>query len=264
MPSQEWSRSRYWLCHFLNSRHERARIAWSEPLKRAGVGDGVLTSLAALPSTSPADLEAMACRVAVRNTDDPAMVQAVRLMTKERAHHADVMSCVQRRWALTPGPASRPRRAVAFLAARLGARFELSVLLLSDLLDTALLRRLDATLEDHATRQAIQLITRERRAHAMFFTERLTMELADLNFVRRNLRRVRLRAMFVIALTCFIASHHKALRESRIKPTAFALDAWQGFRSVLERMVPYHRDALLSALLAQRDRPYDKSADAGI
>lgn len=262
MSGKEWSRSRYWLCHFLNGRHERPRIDWAIPTTHPGTP--IVASLGRLPSPGMVNEAALAMRVAVRDAADPAMVQSVRLMLKERHHHHELMSKVRSRFAAgTRAPGLFHRLGTA-LAHALGVRFELSLFLLADILDTTVLRKMESTLEDAPSRQALQSILRERRSHVAFLTERLTMELADLNFVRRNLRRWRLRAMFILALAWTTLIHGRSLGSTGTNTSQFVLEAWHNFRTLLERMVPYHRDTLIRALLSQSERPYDKTADTGL
>ncbi|MCE9591929.1 MAG: hypothetical protein K8S99_15575 [Planctomycetes bacterium] len=267
MAASEWSRSRYWLCHFLNSRHERGRIDWSSPAPTAppeAPGDSQsIRHLAGDILAGCVGTAALAVRVAQRYPEDPAFVQSVRLMVKERMYHANLMGRVRERLQTGSRSTTGPRGWVASMAALPGVRFELSLLLLADLLDTAVLRRVETTVGDPAVRQAVQTVLRERRGHALFNAERLTLELAELNFVRRNLRRLRLRMMFATGLAWTVARSGRLLGACGVGRRAFAAEAWRGFSDVLERIVPYRRDALLSALMSQREHPYDKSADTG-
>lgn len=262
MRDKEWSRSRYWLCHFLNGRHERPRIAWTTPTTHPDAQTAV--SLGRLPSPGMVHEAALAMRVAVRDAADPAMVQSMRLMLKERHHHQELMRKVRSHFAGGTTTSGLFHRLGATMARTLGVRFELSLLLLTDILDTTVLRKIESSLEDTPSRQALQTILRERRSHVAFLTERLTVELADLNFVRRSLRRLRLRAMFILALAWTALIHGGTLRTTGTNTSQFVLEAWHGFSSLLERMVPYRRDTLIRALLSQSERPYDKTADTGL
>jgi hypothetical protein len=145
-----------------------------------------------------------------------------------------------------------------------GPRFELSVMMLSDLIDAEFYRLLRGSIHDAATATAAQSVHEDKLAHAAFHCERLTMELADLNFLRRNLRRLRLRGMFAAALALTLYHRGRLIRAAGSTRVAFAKTVWQNFRGVLESVVPYRREALLNALLSQREKPYAKSQYADV
>lgn len=200
-----------------------------------------------------------------RGGDDPAFVQCVRLLLKERAYHAQLLArCGQhlspaRRQPPTAGPRLHRPSPMDRLARRLGPRFEFARLLLEDL---RLLTVLPSILHrpDPADRPvlhaALEQVLADRRDHADFLAERLTREFADFNFLRRNLRRYRLRFQYAACLTADLALHARLFDTLHAQPPGYVPRAWRSFSSTLEQIVPYHRDRLLLLLLTQEREPY--------
>jgi len=268
MKSGEWSRSRFWLCYFLHNRHVRSRI---DPagLSQQTQTPSLTRALTRLATTSVAAAGAnrrTTERAAERCGDDPAFVQALRLFVKEQQYHAALLR------EAAPGR-DRPsitwrvaHRVIDTLRRVLTLRFELAVLLLNQIIVLTLARMIASDSRD-ATWQAIgEQIARDARGHVAFHGERLTTEFADFNFVLRNLRRYRLRLMCAIALFLAAVQYRSLLRAlgGPRRTWAFIHMGWSTFTALLERMVPYRRDALLRRLLHLRKRPYDKPTLGGM
>lgn len=254
----EWSRSRYWFCHFLQSRHTRPRISWDTPLSQAGrltaesTLHGMIHRLTA-PQAGIADTITTAQK---RFGHDPAFVQSLRLLAKERQFHHGLLLQLQERHqpqALLPAMLQARKEMTASL---LGVRYFLASLLLDDVLELGLLKLAQQHWTDPAGQGVCQVLIRDKTAHATFLAERLTMEYADFNFVRRNLRRLRLRSLFIIHLRRMLRQDHALLAQADVTPRAFARESWRRFAAVLESMVPYRRDELMKSLRAQRELPY--------
>jgi hypothetical protein len=259
MQREEWSRSRFWLCHFLQSRHERLRVDFSPPRPADPAADSELRRWLARDEFAPPIHEAGFLHgAAERYAADPAFVQAQRLMVKERLVHAQLIARLRERLGLANRPRTRRAWLIASAFGLAGPRFEMSIFLLADLIDLATLEQVQAETDDPAVRGVCGSIRRDRRGHVEFLTERLTMELADLNFARRNLRRARLRALFAAILANALYRRGALLRAAGASRRAFAAGAWREFDATLERVVPYRRDALVSALGLQREKPYEK------
>jgi hypothetical protein len=146
------------------------------------------------------------------------------------------------------------------LRRRVGIRFELSVILLGQVTDVMVWRELERALRGGPGEALAAEVLREKLGHVQFHAERLTHEFAAFNFVRRNLRRLRLRLMFWAA-THYASHRAKALlRELDVPRTRFTRSCWAAFELLLEAMVPYRRDQLLATLLRQRERRYDAPA----
>ena len=63
------------------------------------------------------------------------------------------------------------------------------------------------------------------------------------------MRRLRLRVMWGAALLYTTACHGRLIRAVGMSRRRFVMVAYRRFGSLLERIVPYRRDALLAALL---------------
>lgn len=255
---QPWSRSRFWLCHFLHSRHVRPRVKWDASLSE---GDRLPADvLTGLRERLLEPLEAFA-QLLEHAPDacghDPALVQTLRLHYRERAWQEKQLCTLIHRH--QPGHVlqavtSRRKRTTATL---FGMRYFLASLLLDDLLDIILLGHAMAQVGDKVTRQVLGHLREERVAHAAFLGEYLTLAYADFNFIRRNLRRARLRGLFAIHLRRMMQYEQPLLQATGLSRRELSRQSWRVFGRVMERVVPYRRDALLAALTHQRDRPFE-------
>ncbi|MCC5829948.1 MAG: hypothetical protein JJU36_10925 [Phycisphaeraceae bacterium] len=260
MSEKEWSRSRYWLFHFLQSRHLRPKFRWPP----RAIGTRLSQALAlALPAWSSQDRAWLTRRLADRARCDPAWVQAVRLMVREADHHEHLLG----KWSGTARvrePEGNLRVRFRALRCRLGVRFELSRVLLLGLIRSGLMEAVErySAADDDLTRTLMRDLRRELDGHRQFLSEWLTAEFADFNFVRRNLRRWRLRLMFASLLSVHLLCRGALIRRCGTSPIAFALEQWRGFARMLEEMVPYRREALLTALLNQREYPWGAESSA--
>ena len=269
MYEREWPRSRYWLAHFLNFRHMRAKIDWSAPGELpAPLAQPVADWLAWVAQVNEPSRQRMLAWSLRDCADDPAYVQSLRLFVKEEQHHTAIIN----RWLSQRDLAGKPCGALRAVMRRvirpLGLRFELSVLLLGEIVTVTMNRLvLDAATRmdqaghppaDAALTGVLRQLIAEHQVHLTFHSERLTAEFADFNFIRRNLRRMRLRGMFA-ALVAGVARHHRALLAVIGCPRRrFADQAWALFSAVLERMVPYRREELMATLLEQREKRFEK------
>ncbi len=238
----EWRRGRFWLSHFLHNRHVRRRVRFARtprvsPAVRRWLGRPA-------PGKERAALVTLTAR---RCWVDPAFVQALRLMVKEESYHAEL-----RRAALGGEPlrahAVDPRWRLL-----LGVRFEWSVMLLSRIVDEPLTLSVRQAVDHPDLRAMCDQLLGDRAAHRRFLADRLTLAYADFNFLRRNLRRWRLRVMFALLLTITLAQHRALTHDL----PALARRCWLDFEATLEQIVPYHRDRLMRALLRQSERPYE-------
>lgn len=261
--SQEWSRSRYWFCHFLQSRHTRPKVRWQSPLNldhklMPPAALHGLTHRLAAPQAGMADVINTAQR---RFKHDPAFVQSLRLLAKERVFHHDLLVQLQdRHQPQTLLPAMRQARK-EITASLLGMRYFLASLLLDDVIDLGLLKIAQLHWTDEAAQGVCQTLLRDKAAHAVFLAERLTMEYADFNFARRNLRRLRLRGLFFVHLRRMLRQDHAILAQAGVTPRAFARDSWKRFNQVLETVVPYRRESLMKSLVVQREKPYGEARE---
>ncbi len=263
MDHMQWSRSRFWLCHFLYSRHEREPIDWgTDASLPAPVRKPLIRWLKTQQCLATEGGVWLIERAARDCSRDHAYVQSLRLLVREQRHHNELAQKLLRRMGAhsdgTRGLACRLRRGVAGVRrVLLGPRFELSLLLMRTLLDLTILD-LVAQLPDGALHGAVRNVAKDKRAHTVFCAERLTALYADFNFVRRNLRRGRLRLMWGTILITAAWRHGGVIHKSGTSRRRFVIHAYRRFAGLLEQIVPYRRDALLAALGTQRREPYAK------
>lgn len=191
---------------------------------------------------------------------DPAFVQTVRLLVKQQHRHAQLAQraasrldpdCVRPR----SGPADRLTATVLMMPR---VRFAFSVLLISELIECQVLDALRRADVSPCVSDVSRWLLRDKHQHLNLYAEHLTMAYTDFNFIRRNLRRARLRGMFVTLMTCQMRQHQPVIKSLGVNPAAFAARCWQSFNTELELMVPYHRERLAALLLMQQDRPFDE------
>lgn len=270
MNHHEWSRSRYWLIHFLHNRHDRVTIDWrSSPRSPA---TPVIRWLARQAGSDQTHRQWVIRRAMAECAADPAFIQALRLFVKEEQYRAKLLAQICHRFEVDPMMRRSIRWLIRAVRHALGLRFELAVTLIQQLLDAAALMLIHDATADSALRKACGQMHHDRQAHIAFVSERLTLEFADFNFIRRNIRRLRLRLMFGVAIACVIVQDYGLLRatdhpsnrpDKRDKwgveaIATFVRASRTRFHSLLETMVPYRRDVLLAQLLAQQQNPYEK------
>jgi len=263
MQDRQWARSRYWLCHFLHNRHERVKMNWDAPADDAmseGLRGSMTHWLAWISQTNGPARDRLIHWAVSDCASDPAYVQSIRLFVKEEQHHTTLIERYLALRAQPMHPGGLVRGAVRSVIKPLGLRFELSVLLLSEIAVITMHRLLLPQVKDQALRGLLTQINHDHQCHLSFHCERLTAEFADFNFVRRNLRRLRLRAMFVTAFKGITLHHRALLRYTGCTPRAFAAHCRSNFATILEQMVPYRRETLLARLLDQRENPYAKAS----
>ena len=140
----------------------------------------------------------------------------------------------------------------------LSQRFVISLMLLRSLLDLMFLMLVEPACHDRAVCGACSTIAIEKQAHIMFTSERLTLLYADFNFIRRNVRRLRLRIMWGALLLHSVYRHGRLIRAAGSTRWRFVITGFKRFARLLEQMAPYRREMLLAALRHQRQDPYGK------
>jgi len=135
-----------------------------------------------------------------------------------------------------------------------GQRFGVRFAVCQQLIEAIVLRAQgeqwqDKLVQAGATREArlIQRLIRDFSGQIAFCSEWLTFTYADFNFIRRNLRRARLRLMF----------RATALAWTRAPaPEGWRPEGRTRFEATLERMVPYRRERLLQRLRLQQEHRF--------
>lgn len=262
MIDREWPRSRFWLCHFLYSRHERPAITWDAPTdspnQATELDRTAADFLAWQIRIDEAGRKKLIEQAAEQCANDPAYIQSLRLFVREEQHH----QAIAQRWLATqpstPPQTDAVRSALRTATRPLGIRFELSLLLIGELVTLTLNRMLCEKVTDPTLAGVLGQIIADHELHIAFHSERLTAEFADFNFLRRNLRRWRLRGMHASLVKGVAWRHRSLLKMLDVSANSFREAATDNFETVLSRMVPYRRAALLEALGQQREQRYEK------
>lgn len=256
----QWSRSRFWLCHFLHNRHIRRKVDWSAPLlPHARLAPEAIFGLQQrlhAPHQGLADLIEQAPHVYQR---DPAFVQVLRLYLRERQWQEQLLEKVASRHSSDAAFTPRATRRKRVTACVLGMRYFMASLLLDDILETVLLQHVIARLQDRPTAAALEQLLSDKQAHIAFLMEYLTLAYAEFNFVRRNLRRARLRGLFRIHLRRLLSREKPLLAAAAVSLHPFKRACTHAFEQTLEIIVPYKRDALLRTLAMQQDAPFGRA-----
>lgn len=259
MSKEEWIRSRYWLSHFLYSRHSRSPINWeladtdSVDLRRL-----LGRWFTGLRQESAQSGPWLIARSMQEQAYDPYFIQTLRLLVKEQRYHADLVGQLVAKMDLeTHGRWSHIKAATRRILTKyrrklLGPRFEISILLLTDLLDLALLSRVEQRTDSSVIKGVCQNIATDKMAHIVFATEWLTLAYADFGFIRRSLRRLRLRAMWGVMLFFAVGRHGRLIKAIDSGRWPFIQAEYGLISKRLEQVVPYYRETLRAALDAQR------------
>jgi hypothetical protein len=272
MRDGEWPRSRFWLCHFLHNRHDRAPIDWAisssteqdqpdtspSPASTHAIADWLTWSS---QTHTPSRNQLLDWAIA-QCPNDPAYVQSLRLFIREEQHHQVLIKQWLSKRHLKGQPAGGKRAATRKLVRPLGLRFELSLLLLTEIASRCLNEITAEQVNDPALLGLLSQIMHDQQCHIAFHSERLTTEFADFNFIRRNLRRWRMRTMMGTLLTGLAIRHRPLLDALGVSASTFMSRCWQQFNNVLEHVTPYHREKLAATLHQHEHRPYDKPAQA--
>lgn len=187
---------------------------------------------------------------------DPAFVQCLRLYLKEELYLLGLVRSLGGDGVTGLQEARHKTRQRPPLRRHLGVRFELSRRVIAGLIRSQCCKSLLPQVTCPVIADAISQIEADSESHLAFLCERLTLEYADFNFIRRNLRRARLRLMCRWSLRPMFRSLYREGGLSLEEATRAVRTASQRFEHLLERMVPYRRDALIAALLDQAHNPY--------
>ncbi len=261
MMDHEWPRSRFWLCHFLYNRHQRAAIIWNDdentpPAEPACSAIGQFLDWQT--GFDRAGRSRLVDRATAQCADDPAYIQSLRLFIREEEHHqANVQRWLEQR-GQSSIPADSLRSLLRGITRPLGVRFELSIVLISEIVTLTLNRMLFDQSSDVVLNGVLRQLMTDQEQHIAFHSERLTAEYADFNFIRRNLRRWRLRSLHAVLVRVAAWRHRSMLKAMNIEPKVFKRISCANFETILGRMVPYRREALLKTLVEQREQRYEK------
>ena len=167
--------TRYWIEHFHENKRNRTEPDWEAPVRLdLGMVARVLPSLEQFQlgdGGGPACLIARDAETFRGQSED--IRTLVDLWFEEEKEHSRLLSCAVRRFG---GKLIRSHWSFsAFCATRriLGVRFELEVLLLTEIVSTAYYRVLRRHIDDPAVRAMCSLILRDEAGHVAFHRARL-------------------------------------------------------------------------------------------
>ena len=241
MTTSHWCRSKYWLCHFLNTRHLRPKIITpSQP-----INNNPLYYFLQKQNALPLFQSPWPINQAIHQHDqDPAFIQTIRLLAKKKTYLQTLRINIIN--TLTPPHTPYTPTHIRNIHSRFSLKFALSIDLIDQVIALTLYQS-QAQAPNHAT---YAQLTKDTNNHITFYTEYLTYAYANFNFVRRNLRRLRLRAMFITAL------YQTQKIYTPLLPESFKQDAWLIFESAIKTMLPYRRTTLTQNLRHQEKNPF--------
>ncbi len=246
MNTNSWCRSKYWLCHFLNTRHLRPKIDATHAATNNTPLHHFLEKQNALPlfhSQWPIN------QTIQHHNQDPAFIQAIRLLAKEKQYHQSLRNNILTTLS-TPSTPYTPTNIRSNIHKRFSLKFALSIDLIDQIIALTIYQSMAYARTQTPSPTPYQQLAKDTNNHITFYTEYLTYAYANFNFARRNLRRLRLRAMFITAL------HQTQKTYTPILTPNFKASAWQTFEIAIHTMLPYRRTTLSQNLLRQEQAPY--------
>jgi hypothetical protein len=227
-----------WLAHFRRNREARPEPDWHEPITlSAEVARQLVRSLAQFQlgdGGGPASLIAWNAE-RFRGSSDGAR-QLVDLWFEEEREHARLLGEAVARFG---GQRVRGHWsfAVFCLVRRLfGVRFELTVLLLTEIVSTVYYRLLRRHTADAAVRGMCRLILRDEGGHIAFHRERLAGEGRITGESYGRMWELRFRLLGLAAGTMLWVNHAPALRAVGASPAEFYREAWKEMTRFLRRL----------------------------
>lgn len=202
-----------WITHFTRNGRNRPEPDWSEPFEirpnilaplvhsleqfRLGDGGGPASLIAY-------DADRFRCR-----TDEMRMI--VDFWFKEEAEHARLLGCAVKRFGGRVIHSHWSFTAFCLCRRALGVRFELQVLLLTELVSTAYYRMMRTHSPDGPLAAMCELILRDEAGHVAFHRERLTDERCPRYGLRGFLWRAQFRLFGYAAATMLWVNHAPGL-----------------------------------------------------
>jgi hypothetical protein len=211
-----------WLTHFQRNREKRPEPDWNAPITLPS--DAVQPLVHSLEQFQLGDGGGPACLIAwdaerFRSSNEGTRTLVDLWFLEEREHSrllADAVArfggrCIQSHWSFT---------AFCFVRKCIGVRFELTVLLLTEIVSTVYYKLLRRHGEDPALRSMCQLILRDEAGHVAFHRDRLAQA------ARAGMRRGKawefcFRTLGMAAATMLWVNHAPALRALGATRTEF-------------------------------------------
>lgn len=165
----------HWLNHFTRNRENRIEPDWAAPVTLpAGTIPPLLRTLTQFQlgdGGGPCSLIAFDARRF--RSSSSAAEQLVDAWFREEAEHSRLLGCAVARFGGRPIASHWSFRAFCAVRRWLGVRFELQVLLLTELVSTAYYRVLQRHVDDPAVRGMCDLILRDEAGHVAYHRDRL-------------------------------------------------------------------------------------------
>jgi hypothetical protein len=227
-----------WLAHFRRNREHRPEPDWQAPVTLAA--GAVRPLVRSLEQFQLGDGGGPACLIAwnaeeVGSSSDGARALVDQWFTEER-EHARLLGaavarfggrCIRGHWSFT-----------AFCLVRkwLGVRFELTVLLLTEIVSTVYYRLLWRHGDDPALRSMCRLILRDEAGHVAFHRDRLASRAGAEGLRYGWWWEVRFRALGLMAASMLWVNHAPALRALGARGAEFYREVWRELSRFVRRL----------------------------
>jgi len=204
---------RKWIGHFENNRRNRHEPDWNAPIK---IPDAVVPELLrSLEQFQLGDGGGPASLIAYDAENfrgiSPEMRLLVDLWFAEEKEHSRLLGCAVERFGGSRISSHWSFTAFCFCRRVLGVRFELQVLLLTEIVSTAYYRLLRRHVGDPPVQEMCTLILRDETGHVSFHRDRLLSARAAAS-ARGMLWELQFRLLGYAAATMLWANHGKCLR----------------------------------------------------
>src|SRR4051812_48549039 len=227
-----------WLAHFRANRESRPEPDWAAPitlppavvarlvgsLEQFHLGDG----------GGPASLIAWNAESFRSRTD--AARQLVDLWFDEEKEHSRLLRGAVDRFGGRPIAGHWSFHVFCSVRRRLGVRFELTVLLLTEIVSTVYYRLLHRHGDDPALRATCRLILRHEVGHVAFHRDRLARQAGGRSSYYGPWWAARFRALGLAAATMLWVNHAPALKALGATRAEFYGDVWRELSAFLRRL----------------------------
>lgn len=217
-----------WLSHFRRNKENRPEPAWSDPVRiNSNAIPALVRSLEQFhlgDGGGPASLIAHDAE-SFRSTGEGAK-QLVDYWFAEEKEHSRLLGEAVRRFGGKPITGHWSFTAFCLSRRLLGVRFELTVLLLTEIASTGYYRLMRRHADDAPLRDMCKLILRDEAGHIVFHRDRMARESLERG-TRHGLRwETRFRVLGLMAATMLWINHAKALRGLGATAPEFYREVW--------------------------------------
>ena len=218
-----------WLTHFRANRESRPEPDWFAPVTLpAAVVTRLVRSLEQFhlgDGGGPASLIARDAETFRSSSDDARRL--VDLWFEEEKEHSRLLSGLVERFGGRPIAGHWSFSVFCWVRRRLGVRFELTVLLLTEIASTVYYRLLHRHGGDPALRATCRLILRDEVGHVAFHRDRMAREAGGRASRYGPWWEVRFRALGLAAATMLWVNHAPALKAIGATRAEFYRDLWR-------------------------------------